>query len=260
MKPQIVFIFLSTGFLLGCPKVPVTGRHSLNLVSESEEFSLGENAWQEILKTAQKSTDKKNTALVTRVGSRIAQVSDRPDYPWEYILIDDPKTQNAFCLPSGKVAVYTGILPVTKTETGLAVVLAHEIAHAIAKHGAERISQQMMVSMGGDTLSMVLQKKPEATRGQILQAYGLGTTVGALLPFSRKHESEADYIGLIYMAKAGYDPREALDFWKRMETMSQGKQPPQFLSTHPHHITRIQNIEKWMPEALAAYESAKERF
>lgn len=243
-------------FLASCATIPVSGRRSFNIVPEEQELTLGVESYKEVVAKATLSKDAAATAMVRRVGERIAQVSDRPDYQWEYALIDDPKTQNAFCLPGGKVAVYTGILPITKTETGLAVVLGHEIAHAIAKHGAERMSQTLLLNLGGQTLEMAMQKKPAETRQAAMQAFGLGATFGAILPFGRSQESEADRIGLIYMAKAGYDPREALAFWQRMESASGGQQPPQFLSTHPSHETRIQNLGKWMPEAEEIYKSS----
>jgi predicted Zn-dependent protease len=236
-------------FLASCATIPVSGRRSFNVVPEEQELTLGVEAYKEVVTKAKISKDASALAMVRRVGERIAQVSDRPDYQWEYTLIDDPKTQNAFCLPGGKVAVYTGILPITKNETGLAVVLGHEIAHAIAKHGAERMSQELLLNLGGQTLEAAMHDKPAETRQAALQAFGLGATVGAILPFGRSQESEADRIGLIYMSKAGYDPHEALAFWKRMEAASSGQAPPQFLSTHPSHETRIHNLEKWMPEA-----------
>ncbi len=244
-------------FLASCATIPVSGRRSFNIVPEDQELTLGVEAYKEVVAKAPVSKDAAATAMVRRVGERIAQVSDRQDYQWEYTLIDDPKTQNAFCLPGGKVAVYTGILPITKNETGLAVVLGHEIAHAIAKHGAERMSQALLLDLGGQTLEMAMQKKPAETRQLVLQAFGLGATLGAVLPFGRSQESEADRIGLIYMAKAGYNPREALAFWQRMDSASGGQQPPQFLSTHPTHETRIRDLEKWMPEAELIYKNAQ---
>jgi predicted Zn-dependent protease len=243
--------------LAACATIPVTGRHSFNIVPEDQELALGMTAYKEVTAKAKISTDVAATAMVRQVGERIAKISDRPDYQWEYVLIDDPKTQNAFCLPGGKVAVYTGILPITKNETGLAVVLSHEIAHAIAKHGAERMSQELLINLGGETLDAAMRKKPAETRQAVLQAFGLGATYGAVLPFGRSQESEADHIGLIYMAKAGYDPHEALAFWKRMEAASGGQQPPQFLSTHPSHETRIQDLEKWMPEAEQIFQTTQ---
>jgi predicted Zn-dependent protease len=236
-------------FFTACATIPISGRKSFNLIPEDQEIALGVEAYKDVTGKAKVSSDPAATTLVRRVGQRIAQVSDRPDYAWEYTLINDPKMQNAFCLPGGKVAVYTGILPITKNETGLAVVLSHEIAHAIAKHGAERMSQELLLNLGGETLEIAMRKKPAETRNAALQAFGLGATLGVVLPFSRSQESEADRIGLIYMSRAGYDPREALEFWKRMEAASNGQAPPQFLSTHPSHETRIRDLEKWMPEA-----------
>lgn len=256
MKNLFLWVSLVSPLLLAaCATIPVSGRRSFNIVPEDQELTLGVQAYKEVIGQAKVSPDSTATAMVRRVGERIARVSDRPDYDWEYILIDDPKNQNAFCLPGGKVAVYSGILPVTKTEAGLAVVLGHEIAHAIAKHGAERMSQNLLINLGGQTLEVALQKKPAETRQMVIQAFGLGATIGAVLPFGRSQESEADRIGLIYMAKAGYDPQEALAFWKRMETASSGQSPPQFLSTHPSHETRIRDLERWMPEADQIYKN-----
>jgi predicted Zn-dependent protease len=242
-------------FVSACATIPISGRRSFNVVPEDQEMALGVDAYKEVVSQAKRSSDPVATAMVQRVGQRIAAVSHRPDYAWDYILIDDPKNQNAFCLPGGKVAVYTGILPLTKTETGLAVVLGHEIAHAIAKHGAERMTQQLLINLGGESLEMALSKKPAETRQAARMAFGLGTTVGAVLPFGRNQESEADRLGLIYMAQAGYDPREALAFWKRMDAASGGQAPPQFLSTHPSHETRVKDLEKWLPEAEQIYTS-----
>ena len=256
MNQRTVALLSLIPLVLGaCATVPVTGRRSFNIVSEDQELALGSSAYREVVTASKASTDTAAAAMVRRVGERIARVSDRPDYPWEYVLIDDPKNQNAFCLPGGKVAVYTGILPITKTETGLAVVLGHEIAHAIAKHGAERMSQGLLIQLGGQTLEMALNKKPAETRQLALQAFGLGTTVGAVLPFGRSQESEADRMGLLYMAKAGYDPHEALAFWERMASAATGKSPPQFLSTHPSHETRIRDLKKWLPDAEKIYSS-----
>jgi predicted Zn-dependent protease len=254
---QWIFLFGATGALLGCPKVPITGRHSLILLPESQEMALGADAYRDVLTKNKISPDTAATAMMRRVGARLAQISDRPDFAWEYTLIDDSKTVNAFCLPGGKVAVYTGILPVTQSEAGLAVVMGHEIAHAIARHGAERMSQGLLLSLGQESLAVALRKRPVETQNAILQAFGLGATIGAVLPFSRYQESEADHIGLLYMAKAGYDPREAVAFWKRMESAGGGKAPPPFLSTHPSHETRASDLERWLPEALQFYQASK---
>jgi predicted Zn-dependent protease len=156
-------------------------------------------------------------------------------------------------MPGGKVVVYSGILPLTRTEEGLAVVMGHEIAHAVAKHGSERMSHQMMAQFGGMALSKAIEKKPDKTRALFMTAFGIGTQLGAILPFSRLHESEADHMGLIFMAMAGYDPLEAVSFWKRMAAKKGGTAPPEFLSTHPHDQKRIDNLIKLMPEALKYY-------
>lgn len=244
--------------LAGCSTVPVSGRRSLVLVPEAQELALGDQAYAETLKTAKISTDAAATAMVRRVGARIAAVSDRPDFAWEYTLIDDPKTVNAFCLPGGKVAVYTGLLAVAKTEAGLAVVIGHEVAHAIAKHGAERITQQMLLSVGELSLAVAMREKPAETRAAVLTAYGAGAMVGVALPFGRRQESESDRIGLIYMARAGYDPREAPAFWRRMDAAAEDRGgPPEWLSTHPSHDRRVRDLEKWMPEAVAEYQKSR---
>ncbi|RME73589.1 MAG: M48 family peptidase, partial [Planctomycetota bacterium] len=177
------------------------------------------------------------------------------NYDWEFRVIDAPDTVNAFCLPGGKVAFYTGILPICQNEAGVAVVMGHEVAHALARHGAERISQSLVLNLGIAAISAAASKDPE-TREEIAAALGVGTALTIALPFSRKQESEADYIGLMLMAKAGYDPREAPKFWKRMEAASNGEQPPEFLSTHPSHERRIEDLEDAMPEAMEYYHEA----
>jgi predicted Zn-dependent protease len=173
------------------------------------------------------------------------------NYSWEFNLVESDEI-NAWCMPGGKVVVYTGILPLTRDETGLAVVMGHEIAHAVAKHGAERVSHGLLVEFGGTALSAALSQKPQKTREIWMTAFGVGAQVGVMLPYSRTHETEADRLGLIFMAMAGYDPRTAVDFWTRM-SQSGGGAPPEFLSTHPSDTTRIRNIESFMPEALSYY-------
>lgn len=233
-----------------CQTVPYTKRSQFLLVSAEEEAALGEGAYKDALSKARLSTDSDATAMVRRVGERIAAVSDRPDFKWEFNLIDDPKTVNAWCLPGGKVAVYSGILPVTRDENGLAVVMGHEIAHALARHGSERMSQGLLAQLGGAALGAAMASKPAATQRVAQEAYGAGATVGVLLPFSRAHESEADHIGLILMAKAGYDPGGAVGFWRRMAQASGGKDStPEFLRTHPADAKRIARIEEELPEA-----------
>jgi len=241
---------------VGCATVPVTGRKSFNLIPEGEELALGSDSYKEVLSKSELVQSGPELEMVRRVGQRIAAISDRPGFAWEFNLIKDDTTVNAFCLPGGKVAVYTGILPVTRTEAGLATVVGHEIAHAIARHGGERMTDQLAVQIGGMGLAALLREKSQATRDVVMAAYGIGGTVGVLLPFSRSQEGEADHIGLVYMAKAGYDPREAVRFWERMESKGGGAAPPEWLSTHPSHGGRIQRIEGWMPEAMKYYEVA----
>lgn len=239
-----------------CQTVPYTGRHELILVSSNEERSLGLTEYQKALSQSKLSNNPEQVAMVRRVGQRIAQAADRPDYQWEFNLIDDPKTVNAWCLPGGKVAVYSGILPITQDDNGLAVVLGHEISHALARHGAERMSQGLLAQFGGVALSVALANEPAATSQLYQEAYGIGVQTGVMLPHSRAQESEADHIGLLVMAKAGYDPRGAIPFWQRMKALS-GQQGQgsltRYLSDHPTDDKRIKDIEKEMPEALRYY-------
>jgi predicted Zn-dependent protease len=233
-----------------CKSVPYTKRKQLVLVSAGEETALGQSAYTDALSKAKVSTDAAATAMVKRVGERIAAVSDRPDFKWEFNLLDDPKTINAWCLPGGKVAVYSGILPVAQDDDGLAVVLGHEISHALARHGSERMSQGLLAQLGGVALGAAMASKPAETQQLAQQAYGAGAQVGVLLPFSRAQESEADHIGLILMAKAGYEPGTAVEFWRRMSKAAGGKDStPEFLRTHPLDEKRIKAIEDELPEA-----------
>jgi metalloendopeptidase OMA1, mitochondrial len=236
--------------LAGCQNVPITGRSQLQLVSAGQEASMGLSAYQEVLKKEKISHDPALNALVTRVGSRIAAASGRNDYRWEFTVIENDKTVNAFCLPGGKVAVYTGLMPIARDEAGLAAVIGHEVAHAIARHGAERVSQQLVLE--GVTMAAVIAAGDPNKANLYGGLIGAGATLGVLLPYSRLHESEADRMGLIYMAKAGYDPHAALELWKRMAAQDKGK-PPEFLSTHPADSTRIKQIEGWLPEAMSHY-------
>jgi metalloendopeptidase OMA1, mitochondrial len=256
---SVIALACSLAFFLtalpGCSTVPITGRSQLLLVSETEENSLGAKAYQQVL-TKEKSkisTDPKLNTTVTTIGRRIAAVAHKPDYQWQFTVIKDDKTANAFCLPGGKVAVYTGILPYTKDDAGLAFVIAHEVAHALARHGGERMSQQLLVQLGQQGLDVAVSSKSPTAVSAINQGYGLASQVGFLLPFSRTQETEADEIGMILMAEAGYDPREAPNFFENMLKASKTQAPPEFLSTHPADQTRIQNIRRFMPEALAHY-------
>jgi predicted Zn-dependent protease len=254
MQKSVIYIpiFIICVFLNGCATAPITGRSQLLLVPESDEIALGLKSYQEVLAKAKISRDQQVNAQVKRVGTRIASVADREDYSWEFTVIDDPKTANAFALPGGKLAVFTGILPYTKDDNGLAFVLAHEVGHAIARHGGERMSEQLLIQLGQQGLNLAIaDKSPQAIQA-INLGYGLGTTVGVTLPFSRAQELEADYIGIILMAKAGYDPREAPKFFERM-TSGQSKKTIEFLSTHPADDRRIQNLKNLIPQALPYY-------
>jgi len=237
----------------GCATAPYTGRQQLLLISEGEEMALGVQAYREVLKKEKISTDPKSNALVKGVGTRIAAVAQKPGYSWEFTVIDNAKTVNAFALPGGKVAVYTGILPYTQTEAGLAFVLAHEVGHALARHGGERMSQQLLLQLGQQGLNLAIASKSPVAIDAINTGYGLASTVGVTLPFSREQEYEADKIGLILMAKAGYDPREAPAFFERMMRASKQASPPEFLSTHPTDQHRIRNLNAMIPEAMRYY-------
>lgn len=219
---------------------------------------MGVQAYHEILRKSKISRDPRLNDLVTRVGTRIARATGRLDYQWEFKVIEDDKQVNAFALPGGKVAVYTGILPVTKDDAGLATVMGHEVAHAIARHGGERVSQGLLVQMGLATAQAAMANRDPRTVEQVTGLLGAGAALGIILPFSRAQESEADHLGLIYMAKAGYDPRAAISFWQRMEQAARGRpSPPEFLSTHPSHGTRIREIEQWIPEAMRYYQASR---
>ncbi len=247
--------------LSGCRRAPGTARDQLIFISEEKEIAMGVESFRQLLKTAPLVTDPEITGMVNRVGKRIARVADKPEYNWEFVVIREDSMVNAFALPGGKVAVFTGILPVTKDESGLATVMGHEIAHALQRHGAERMSRSILESiaqlgaMGAAASGAV---DPAAAQG-LLSAYGVGVS----LPFNRKQESEADFVGLRLMAKAGYDPREAVSFWERMSGCPRktiGKlcfrsnaAIPEFLSTHPSDITRINQIEAWLPDAMRYY-------
>jgi len=264
MKKLALFCLIFAS-LYGCSSVPITGRRQLNLVSDEEVLTLSLQQYDDYIKTAKKSTDKNATALVTKVGSKIAaavqeyyksvgQESQLSGYSWEFNLIDDPQV-NAFCMPGGKIVVYTGILPVTQDETGLAVVLGHEVAHAVAKHANERMSQQMAAQGLATGVGILLGNTSSTVQSIGQTVFGLGAQYGVLLPFSRKQESEADHLGLIFMAKAGYTPEAALSFWQRMA--QQGSSVPELLSDHPADNTRIAAIQKEIPEAMQYYTGNK---
>lgn len=237
--------------LVGCATAPITGRRQLLLLSEDQETSLGLQSYQEVLTKEKISTDPGANALVQQVGSRIAAATGR-NYAWEFKVVDKPDTVNAFCLPGGKVVVYSGILPVTRDANGLATVIGHEVAHAIARHGGERVSEGLLANLGVEAVTASMGLKDPETVKTVSGLLGAGVAVGVMLPFSRDQESEADHMGLVYMAKAGFQPDSAVDFWQRMQAASKGA-PPEFLSDHPSDAKRIKQIQAWLPEARAAY-------
>lgn len=248
----LVVTAVFVGLFSGCGTVPVTGRTQLNLMSPGEEMQLGLASFEETKKQVPISKDAAANAMVQRVGQRIAAVAgkDMPNAQWEFVVFES-KEANAFCLPGGKVGVYTGILPITKDDAGLATVLGHEIAHAVARHGGERMSTAMVIQGGGNLLGMGLQKTDPRWQAVAQLAYGYGTQIGAELPHSRAQESEADHIGLIYMARAGYPPEAAVEFWQRFGEFNkqQGSDTPWFLRTHPLDETRVKQLQGWLPEA-----------
>jgi predicted Zn-dependent protease len=267
-RVRVALPFLCLALLAGlsCSTVPLTGRKQLNLVPESEMLSTSFQQYGDFVKQNKVSSDRAGAELVRTVGTRIKGaveqymgangLSDRlQGYAWEFNLVES-KEANAWCMPGGKVVVYTGILPLTKNEQGLAVVLGHEIAHAVAEHGNERMSQEMIAQFGGSALSELLKSKPAETQQLWMGVFGVGAQYGVLLPYSRTHESEADHLGLIFLAMAGYDPNGALDFWQRMAAANKGSAPPEFMSTHPADETRIAQIRENLPEALKYYRPA----
>jgi len=267
IRQNVVFVAcLLLMVLAGCTTVPITGRSQFNAVPDSLINSMALEEYTSFLKSPETklSTDSEKTAMVQRVGTRIADAVERymtenymqdqiAGYKWEFNLVDSEE-KNAWCMPGGKVVVYTGILEIAQDEAGLAVVMGHEIAHAIAKHGSERMTQGLMVTLGGVALDQALKDEPAATRNIFLTSYGVGATVGIMLPYSRTHENEADRMGLIFMAMAGYDPEAAVGFWERMAESKDGAGMPEFLSTHPASETRIQNIKNYMYEAKVYYQ------
>jgi len=254
MRKKFLFIILTILITSACATTPVSNRSALILIPQSQEISLGKQSYDQILKKEKESEDANLTQIVSRVGQRIVAVSDMPKLDWEFKLIESD-TKNAFALPGGKVAIYTGLLSVAKNEAGLATIMSHEIAHVIARHGAQRMTQQMLLQ--GAMLGAGLSMKNNTQRNIILSALGVGVLYGFTLPFSRSHESEADQIGLLYMARAGYDPNESLQFWQRFSTVKDGKAPPEWASTHPADTTRMQGLRSYLSRAKYDYQNVK---
>lgn len=262
IRYAVIFAFLGL-ILYACATVAVTGRSQLNLVSNAEIIPVVNQQYDSIIRNARLSSDARQTAMVKEVGRKIQNAVEKymaqnnasaelEGFGWEFNLIDDPKTVNAWCMPGGKVAFYTGIMPICKDEAGVAVVMGHEVAHAIANHGRERMSQAMVANGLLGTFGAAFGQNPGLTKQLLLQAVGIGAQIG-MLRFSRQHESEADKIGLIFMAMAGYDPHEAPKFWERMSSQGGGAEPPEWLSTHPSHATRIKDLNDAIPEAMKYY-------
>jgi len=263
IQSLLILIILTS---IGCSTVPLTGRRQLSLVPESDVMALSLIEYDKFIKSNKLSTDKNKSALVKKVGERIAKAVEAymasaglsknlDGYKWEFNLVEDPSV-NAWCMPGGKVVVYTGLLPVTQTEAALAAVMGHEIAHAVARHGNERMSDQMFIQYGSAGLSAALAQKSTQTQQIALGAFGIVSQGGFILPFSRLHEYEADYMGIIFMAMAGYDPNESIPFWERMSQKGGSKQP-EFLSTHPVDQNRIDRLKSKMPDAMAYYKKTK---
>ena len=263
LKRRILFFTLFLGFFLSCRKVPLTKRSQLALIPDQELYAMSYREYKNYISKAPLSKDPEKIAMVNRVGKRIASAVETylrengyeeklPYYKWEFNVVEED-TINAWCMPGGKVVVYTGILPIAKDDNGLAVVMGHEVAHAVAEHGNERMSQALLVQLGGVALQEALKSKPKETQSIFLGLYGIGAQVGILLPYSRKQESEADYMGLIFMAMAGYHPKHAPLFWERMRKLKKGVSPPEFLSTHPSDERRMKDLEAKIPEALKYY-------
>ena len=260
---KFLFCLMTLIFISSCAKVPLTGRKQILLFSDKEILALSLQNYNEYLKETPLSKDIANSNKIKTIGKNISAAvetylkqngltAEVKNYAWDFQLVEE-KSINAFCLPGGKVVFYEGILPITKNDNGIAVVMGHEIAHAVAKHSNERMSQQAMIEYGSAASGVLLNGKSEESKQIWNTAIGLGANIGVLLPYSRKHEYEADRLGLIFMAMAGYNPNEAVDFWSRMEKLSGGNSTPEFLSTHPSSKKRIEEMKKNLPEALRYY-------
>lgn len=266
MVKRTLFFLTIVAACFGCTHNPITGRNQLSLYSDKEIQDMAASNYKQFLsanKVVAKTVGSEDALMVERVGRRIASAITAyytqqgmanilDGYNWEYNLVES-KEVNAWCMPGGKIVVYTGLLPITQTETALAIVLGHEITHALAKHGNERMSQAMIQQLGGVALSVAVVNQPSETQGIFMNAYGIGSSVGGLLPFSRKQEYEADRLGLRFAAMAGYDPREAIPFWERMKAASGNTKNIEILGTHPVDDNRIQKLKEEMPDALSVY-------
>lgn len=260
---KILSILLVAGMLASCATVPITGRKQLKVIPNAQMIPMSFDNYKQVINESTLSKDAAKTAMIKRVGEKIKTAVEKymadnnlsaqlKSYSWEFNLIESEQV-NAWCMPGGKVAFYTGILPVCEDETGVAVVMGHEVAHAIANHGNERMSQGLIQQLGGIALQEAIKTKPKQTQTLFLTAYAIGSQYGAMLPYSRLHETEADKLGLIFMAMAGYNPEAAPKLWERMKVLSGGQAPPEFMSTHPSNDTRIKTLNEYMPEAMKYY-------
>jgi len=243
-------------FSTACSRAPITHRVQVNAIPDPLMSSLGASAYGDMLRGSKVQREHPDAKTLKKVGKKISRIARRPDYRWRYALIEDD-TINAWCLPGGKIGFYTGILPVLKNEAGMGFVMGHEVGHAIARHGAERITQQATVLGGLTALHLYLDRNsdmPKAAKDMLLGALGLGIEIGVLLPFSRAHEKEADIIGMMFMARAGYPPEESIQVWKRMSQTNGNNGAPTFLSTHPSHKERKKNLREWLPAARKRFE------
>lgn len=265
MTRIITSVFLLSALIVACSRNAVTNRKQFKLLPEAEVQAMATTEYQNFLSSNKvvSASNNRDAEMVRRVGQRITKAvtdyyaskglsKELEGYKWEYNLVDS-KDVNAWCMPGGKIVVYTGILPITQNEAALAVVMGHEVSHALFYHGNERMSQGLMQQLGGVALAVAVSNKPQETQNLFMTAYGVGTTVAGILPFSRKHEYEADRYGLNWAAMAGYNPQEAIGLWQRMEKAGGGQRPPEFLSTHPSEANRIEQLQKFMPEALSYY-------
>lgn len=253
---QIMLGAILALLFIGCSKAPITGRNQLIMIDPQQEVALGYQSAKEVLATEKVSTDPQKSAMVQRIGKRIAAVTTQSNYAWEFFVIDNDQEANAFCLPGGKVFVYTGLFKYVANDDELAGVMGHEIGHALARHGAERMSAGQLQQMGGQVLNAVMQGRgnPQNTAA-VMQAFGIGTELGVMLPHSRTQEYEADHIGLVLAAKAGYNPQASLTFWEKFS--KDGQTPPEYLSTHPAPTNRIEEIKALLPQVMPIYEANK---
>jgi len=266
MKIQNLLIVVLLSFSVSCSNVPLTGRKQFTAIPNSQMLALSADSYSQVLFDMELSDNTAYVDAVKRVGDRVIKAVEEylalnglesriEGLDWQFNVLKSEEL-NAWCMPGGQIAFYEGIMPVCMDDNGIAIVMGHEIAHAVAKHGNERMSQQLLINMGGIALSEALKTKKEETQQLALAAFGVGTAVGVALPYSRTHETEADELGLYFMAMAGYDPQTAPVFWERMEAEG-GERPPEFLSTHPNPSTRIENLQRIMPKALEYYNSRK---